>query len=488
MSNKIFINYRVDDTQHLAAHLAVKLRKQFGDKHIFFDIHSLYAGDRFEEKINASLRECGVFLALIGKKWLDYIEKRRAQEQTDYVRAEIRAALLLGIPIIPVLEQGAQMPAIEKLPKEIQGLMDYSFLELSETRFDYDVAKLIQAIKKRLRPKRFKRLGIIIIALVVLITGAPAAWYFGHCPAEVEQAWTFMNSGYHDQAEQTLQQVRGLNRFTRAHAKGVQVIKLHHAVNSTQNPSVVKKKIQAFQQKYPQSPQALLLLGHLCVNDDPQTALNYYKKAKTLNPRLAEAWFGIGYIHAAYGNDPLQAVAPYQNALAIDPDNIRYRTNLAGVYAQTGDYAKAVKQYQKLINAHENALLNYIEIITCLRLAGHLDKAQGAASLLAAQLKNDQIFQEPDNRRPWYFKDLNQKPLVIKSADEKRYYAHLQIALTHFLAGARADAETHVRRAQSINPPDPQFLEGLIDVGIQRLSREQPDFKARLAAFQREFY
>ena len=62
------------------------------------------------------------------------------------LRREIAAALARGILVIPVLVEGAAMPSEHKLPSDIAPLARRNALELSDTRWDYDVDRLQQAL------------------------------------------------------------------------------------------------------------------------------------------------------------------------------------------------------------------------------------------------------------------------------------------------------------------------------------------------------
>jgi hypothetical protein len=47
---------------------------------------------------------------------------------------------------VPVLVGGARMPMPQDLPEELRGLSCLQALEVSDTRWDYDVARLIDVI------------------------------------------------------------------------------------------------------------------------------------------------------------------------------------------------------------------------------------------------------------------------------------------------------------------------------------------------------
>ena len=93
--------------------------------------------------------KCDVLLAVIGKHWissLDAQNRRRLDDPQDFVRIEIEAALKRGIPVIPVLVDGAPMPRAEELPDGLKGLVRRQAVEISHTRFDTDAERLTEAL------------------------------------------------------------------------------------------------------------------------------------------------------------------------------------------------------------------------------------------------------------------------------------------------------------------------------------------------------
>jgi len=65
----------------------------------------------------------------------------------DAVRIEVAAALRRDIPVIPVLVQGARMPAPEALPADLADLAYRNAVELTHPRWSSDVELLIEALE-----------------------------------------------------------------------------------------------------------------------------------------------------------------------------------------------------------------------------------------------------------------------------------------------------------------------------------------------------
>ncbi|MEO5698758.1 MAG: toll/interleukin-1 receptor domain-containing protein, partial [Burkholderiaceae bacterium] len=146
----VFISYRRDDSGPFAARLYDKLREHFGDKKVFRDIVDMQAGDEFEKRIAQRIAGSDAVLAVIGRRWLTLTNEaggRRLDEPGDLVCAEIRAGLEQKKLVIPVLVADARLPRAEKLPETIRSLLTHHAAEISDSRFDYDVDRLVTAIE-----------------------------------------------------------------------------------------------------------------------------------------------------------------------------------------------------------------------------------------------------------------------------------------------------------------------------------------------------
>ena len=145
-----FISYRRDDAAGYAGRLHEALERRLGEDQIFRDIDTLEPGLDFVDAIGSRLRECRVFLAVIGREWLDAKDAaghRRLEQPHDYVRLEIAGALARpDVRVIPVLIEGATMPAPEALPENIRALARRHAMNLRDDAWDHDVDRLAGVI------------------------------------------------------------------------------------------------------------------------------------------------------------------------------------------------------------------------------------------------------------------------------------------------------------------------------------------------------
>lgn len=152
---RIFISYRRDDTA-AAARLVFDRLRNFGSD-VYFDVSTIRGGEDFEKSINAAIGASDVVLVLIGKNWLAPAQPGalpRLHEDGDYVRAEVSASLARPILVLPVLVDGAKMPAAAALPEDVRKITTRNAILLRHESFDDDAENLIAAALGSERKRR----------------------------------------------------------------------------------------------------------------------------------------------------------------------------------------------------------------------------------------------------------------------------------------------------------------------------------------------
>jgi hypothetical protein len=150
---RIFLCYRRADTAHVAGRLFDRLSDRYGSNNIFMDVDSIQPGVDFADAIERTLDECAVLLVLIGKAWLGDTRnggRSRLDEATDVVRFEIASALRRGVRVIPVLVDGAEMPAARHIPPELAPLSRRNAVRLDHETFRSDFRPLTEALDQAL--------------------------------------------------------------------------------------------------------------------------------------------------------------------------------------------------------------------------------------------------------------------------------------------------------------------------------------------------
>lgn len=146
MANPVFISYRRSDTTGEAGRLADSLESLLGADCVFRDADDIEAGDDFEDVLKRELADTQVIVVLIGKKWLAELSSRLSRPERDFVHIEIATALRLGKRVIPVLLQGADLPAATALPDDLRALLNRQALSLRDEAWTQDAGRLADAI------------------------------------------------------------------------------------------------------------------------------------------------------------------------------------------------------------------------------------------------------------------------------------------------------------------------------------------------------
>ena len=173
-SGIVFISYRRSDSSGYAGRIREKIAKSFKKRAVFLDLE-IDPGADFLEAIRHALTASSLLLVIVGPEWLttkDADGRMRLSNPDDYVRFEIHTAMKQGIKVIPVLVGGARMPSPQELPDGLQSFAQFQAFELSDTRWDYDLANLVAVIRPIVDPRfRLRQIGLGLVAVAALICG-----------------------------------------------------------------------------------------------------------------------------------------------------------------------------------------------------------------------------------------------------------------------------------------------------------------------------
>jgi hypothetical protein len=156
----IFLSYRRGDTQWAARGIYDRLVSRYGRENVFRDLDAIPPGARFRDYVEKKISESDVLILLIGTAWAAYKDeagRRRLEHPRDPVRLEVETALRLAVPIIPVRVEGAPMPTERDLVPSIYDLLEFNAAEVSDSRWDYDLDRLLWAINETV--ERWRRLS-----------------------------------------------------------------------------------------------------------------------------------------------------------------------------------------------------------------------------------------------------------------------------------------------------------------------------------------
>lgn len=186
---KILISYRRSDSQAMAGRIFDRLSMRYGEAGVFMDIDAIPFGTDFRRHIGETLKQCDVLIAIVGPQWVGRRDdtSSRIADPADPVRVELEGAIERGIPVIPVLIDGARMPAEAELPPSLKPFSFFNAAPVDSGRdFRAHMDRLIKALDGLVgaaeatpaSPARSARRGRTkigaVMAALVLVVGAAA--------------------------------------------------------------------------------------------------------------------------------------------------------------------------------------------------------------------------------------------------------------------------------------------------------------------------
>ena len=148
---RLFISYRRDDTAGYARALNDLLARAYGAERVFIDVDDIPAGAAFDAAIASALDGAAVLLVLIGPRWLAPHAGGlpRLHDPDDFVHREVAAGLAAGPPVtvVPLLLDGAAMPAAAQLPAPLRALATRQAQVVDARRFAADTDALLAQLQ-----------------------------------------------------------------------------------------------------------------------------------------------------------------------------------------------------------------------------------------------------------------------------------------------------------------------------------------------------
>lgn len=144
--NRLFVSYRSADGKKDADRLAADLGRMFGDEQVFFDKHDLQGGASWRESIARTIGGRPVVLLVVTPGLFaarDAAGQRCIERESDPVRGELLAAQGAGALLVPLLTEGAVMPAVAELPPELRFVAEAHALRLRTDDWAHDFQRLL---------------------------------------------------------------------------------------------------------------------------------------------------------------------------------------------------------------------------------------------------------------------------------------------------------------------------------------------------------
>ena len=106
-------------------------------------------------------------------------------------------------------------------------------------------------------------------------------------------------------------------------------------------------------EKRPGDARALYYLGNLLYDKQPQLAMNCWERSVQVDPSLAIAWRNLGWGSWYSGNDVARAIACYEKAVRLKPDDPVYFCELDKMYEKNNT---DIKTRLEMIESHKSAV------------------------------------------------------------------------------------------------------------------------------------
>jgi TIR domain len=191
-----FISYRRSDSEDITDRIYEHLSNYFGADCLFKDVDSIPPGVNFNDFITTSIKSADAMVVVIGRRWIEATDSkgnRRLEDPGDLVRVELETALNHGVPIIPVLVGGGEMPSKEVLPKSLQALTTFNAIPVRrDPDFPNDIVRLRRVLSRFRRNHRrtfgmwpLGRLHLILMLLLLTAGSALGIWWWRNRPVPV---------------------------------------------------------------------------------------------------------------------------------------------------------------------------------------------------------------------------------------------------------------------------------------------------------------
>ncbi len=123
------------DAAVIAARIHAHLAARHGDDGIYLDVADIPAGEGGPGTAGRVAEVDGI-VAVIDRSWMD------GEEPNEGVVAELAPALRRGQPVVPVLVDGAEMPAAADLPPSLHSLAARPAVAVWTAAFDESAARV----------------------------------------------------------------------------------------------------------------------------------------------------------------------------------------------------------------------------------------------------------------------------------------------------------------------------------------------------------
>lgn len=150
---RLAISYRRVDSSETLERLERALRERFGAENVYKDLTTNKLGEPWIGDWVDAYANADVTLVVIGPHWAP----ERLEDKRDAVRLEIWGAQMQGVPLVPVLIDGAVMPEVRRLPRFLRSLPWRQGFVIDPQRTEEGIAELLERLEHDTQPRRSAR-------------------------------------------------------------------------------------------------------------------------------------------------------------------------------------------------------------------------------------------------------------------------------------------------------------------------------------------
>ena len=164
----VFVSYRRNDRAQQAELVARLLEEQLGTPRVFFDNTDMSPGQPLRLSLALALRRSQAMVVVVGPNWAAEENRKRLDDESDWVRNELTRALARpGGEVVVLYVDGARVLTQPDLPEPLHGLLDRLYVTAPPLTFNETVVALGVKLEQSV-PRAWPRLVSASITGVLL--------------------------------------------------------------------------------------------------------------------------------------------------------------------------------------------------------------------------------------------------------------------------------------------------------------------------------
>ncbi len=139
----VFVSYRRNDRAQQAELVARLLQQQLGKARVFFDTTDMSPGQPLRLSLALALRRARAMVVVVGPNWAADENRKRLEDEGDWVRSELTKALARsGGEVVVLYVDGARVLTRLDLPEPLHSLLDRLYVTAPPLTFNDTVVAL----------------------------------------------------------------------------------------------------------------------------------------------------------------------------------------------------------------------------------------------------------------------------------------------------------------------------------------------------------